>query len=155
MTYLDRQSASSIEELYDAANKQTRERIEPWKQGASEIVTLDGEALSYEILDRLMPHNEGRTCPHLRENRMQTWTCLIAEGVWRCEQCWAYHQVNIARGQSGLTTLEEHTCDLCRRYAPNSLSPLVLRINHCVMHGGACNRCMEHHSKRSNETEPA
>ena len=90
--YLKRQSASTIEELYDAANKQTRERIEPWKEGGYEISTPDGEALSLEILERLMPRNEGRICPHLREYPMQVWTCLIAEGLWRCDQCWAYHQ---------------------------------------------------------------
>ncbi|MGH1561448.1 hypothetical protein [Mumia sp. DW29H23] len=149
--FLSAQTASSIETLYDAANKQTRELVEPWTRHASKITSEDGVALTFQILDRLMPRNDGKLCPHLQEAPMQTWSCTIAEGVWRCEQCLAYHQQELLAHGSQLGTLEEHTCDLCRRYAPSSLVPLVLRVNHCVMYGGACSRCMERHSEQFEE----
>lgn len=99
----------------------------------------EGKPIAEGFLDKLLTASSPR-CPHLISNPAQIWYVLIAEGAWRCRQCCAYFAEKIRQGYR-LPHIEDHTCDLCRRYAPRTIEPLMIRIGPFIMHGGTCARC--------------
>jgi hypothetical protein len=159
-TYLEAREAQQPDEAVESANKQTRERIAPWK-GSGVINTPRGEERALEILaQELYLRGAVNTCSHLALDPAQTWICLIGEGVWRCEQCYEYRGSEVLEalrtGQSGpLNWVDDHTCDLCGKIFVHGLHPLVLRINQYVMHGAYCSSCAEEHAEITREATAA
>jgi hypothetical protein len=157
--HLASRDVRSVRDWFDEANRQTRQRIAAWKENSNEIVTDEGRSRAEEILAAefgpvLIPESGVTVCQHLGRSPAQTWICLIGEGRWRCEQCWEYRAAEIAkgmqRGEPGpLNWVQDHTCDLCEKIFVDGLQPLLLRINHFVMHGAACRRCSERHQDSS------
>jgi hypothetical protein len=138
------------EDRFKGAQKATRSVIAPLKDTASalEIRGPSGEDLANELLDRLLTN--GARCGHLGADPYQTWNTFIAVGDWRCNECFLYFAQNLP---GSLTPMEEHTCDLCRRFAPTTLSPLVMRIDFFVMRGAACSRCFDTYGRSASEGE--
>lgn len=140
-------AGKDLEARLSAASRRTRIVIEGIEANGTPMEHSASAELALGLLDERIDRNSARICPHLDEDPAQPWSCLIATGEWKCDQCWAYHRVALANGSAQLDPVEELTCDLCRRFAPTSLEPLVLRINHWVMYGGACGRCRKQYSK--------
>jgi hypothetical protein len=68
------------------------------------------------------------------------------EGYFRCRSCTLREGQDGLRQQAagtyrGLGPIEEHTCDRCRRYAGNNLTPTILRFNMLVIFVALCPRC--------------
>ncbi len=123
---------------FEGAQKATRSVIAPLKGHGLEISNSSGEDLARALLDRLL--SNGARCDHLAAEPYQTWNTFIAVGDWRCNECYTYFERKLP---GSLAPMEDYTCDLCRRFAPTSLSPLVFRLDFFVMRGAACSRCFD------------
>lgn len=135
-------SERTAEEQFEVAQHATRERLAWMKdRPATDHLTSDHSlAFGGELLERLL--TAASTCANLAADPVQQWNVLIAEGYWRCEVCLAYRFSEIKSGQGqDLGFPEEFCCDVCRRFAPNTLQPLVLRMDIFVMTGAMCGRC--------------
>lgn len=142
----------SFEESFGDAQQATRDSIKTLKSQATPIQSEEGETLGVALLERLIGDTPS-TCSHLRIEPLQTWYTLIADGAWKCAECWAYFGRDIQEGFT-LGFVEEQTCDLCRRYSPSGLNPLVIRIDIHVMTGGACRRCFSKYGSPSDTERP-
>ena len=123
-----------------AAGDRIKEAVAPFGTPMDAKFTSMAET----ILDRLMPSD--KVCSHLMSNPAQVWNTFIADGNWKCDQCWAYQVDRIRKTGPVLDSVEEFTCDLCRRYSPTSIEPLLIRNGPFVMNGGTCRRCRELYS---------
>jgi hypothetical protein len=148
--YRESLAALSAEDRLDEANDVVRHRMQELRDSVGvEMASAEAESEAMAILDQLSPpQNKRNPCSHLIADPYQTWNVLIAEGGWRCDQCWAYLSSDVTDGYR-LDPIEDFTCDLCRRYAPKSLTALVLRVDMFVMRGGACGSCFARHQRGS------
>lgn len=131
----------SDDEHFEAVQRGTRKRL-AWLKERENTAMMTSEKsrhLADDLLEKLL--NPAQTCPHLQVDPTQQWNSLIAEGHWRCESCLAYFAASDAAKRGYLGFPEEFCCDICRRFAPNTLMPLVIRIDIFVMTGAMCARC--------------
>lgn len=153
--YWEGRASKGLEQRVDEVTVQTRERVAALREHGTEMSTQDGQLLAKSILDGLLPGvGKGTVCAHIAEDPVRIWNCLIAVGAWKCDECWAYFGQEIQEGFT-LGDLEERTCDLCHRYAPRTMQPLMLRIDHFVMAGGACARCRARYAPSEMDGESA
>ena len=131
----------TLQEQFHSASAVTREKLR-LELGDRAIAGSElGNSWLRDMVESLFDAEATTVCPHLSTHPAQTWHALIAEGTWRCSECWeAFRQGFFAKGPV-LTPIEEHTCDVCRRFV-GTMSPLVGRLDHLVLHGGVCRRCM-------------
>ncbi len=142
--YRDSLHSMTEEERLEAANGVVRHRMAELKESVGvQMAAPEAESAAMRILDSLSPpQNPRQPCGHLIADPYQTWNVLIAEGGWRCDQCWAYLSEAVKSGVR-LDPVEDFTCDLCRRYTPKTIGPMVLRVDTFVMRGGVCSSCSE------------
>ena len=140
--YFEKMHGSDTDELLESANAVARARISDLgSTGGVPMLAPESESIALKFLDSLTPpQNAQPSCDHLVVDPFQTWNVLIADGRWRCDQCNAYFHQSVQEGFN-LGELEEFTCDVCRRYTPMTLGPMVLRVGIFVMTGGVCGRC--------------
>ncbi|HEU0132571.1 MAG TPA: hypothetical protein VFQ85_16420 [Mycobacteriales bacterium] len=130
-------------ERMDAANARTRRQVAEFVGDRAVRAASTLEPVAVDLLDRLLPDEQAvPLCDHLAVDPVQTWHCIVAEGRWMCTECWARRGEEVAAGRFRLQGAEEFTCDLCRRYTPSTLGPLLLRVDTFMMHGAACGRCL-------------
>ena len=131
--------AATWSETITAASKRTKEKIDAENTRSILIPETPGTTeWAKEVLDKHLELQ--KRCMHLRTRPAQTWNVLLDDGSFKCDECWAYFEAEIASGRFQLGLIEEFTCDRCRRYS-NSLQSLVLRISNFVLRGGLCQRC--------------
>lgn len=92
-------------------------------------------------VEEMFAERARRTCPHIAAEPAQKWSAFIAEGIWYCGECWARVRESLMIDGPRLAFLEEHTCDVCRRYV-RTMNPLIGRYDHLVLHGGICPACL-------------
>lgn len=97
--------------------------------------------MAEELLAKLLSEDIATRCTHLAADPYQTWNVFIADGNWRCNECYVYYCANELTGS--LSDMEEFTCDICRRYALATIAPLIIRIDIFALRGGACGRCFD------------
>jgi hypothetical protein len=79
-------------------------------------------------------------CTHLQRRPVQPSHLVAWSGVWRCSPC-LREFTDATRGT--LDPIEEFTCDRCRRYAPSSIEPAVIRQDFWVVVAGLCGPCSD------------
>lgn len=144
--FREQRESASADDIYAAASKATRLRVEAKAPTRRMIRNRAFEMWGRRLLDQKLAESTGK-CGHLHVDPAQTWNILLGDTRWTCNQCWEYQGQEIIRGNSPITTQEDFTCDHCRN-VKNELEPLILRIGTFVLHGGLCRTC----SKRSMET---
>lgn len=142
----ERRESTSVDEIFAAASKATRLRVEGKTPSRRMIRNRKFEMWSRRLLDQKLAESTGK-CGHLRVDPAQTWNILLGDTRWTCNQCWEYLGQEIVRGNSPISAREDFTCDHCR-IVKDELEPLILRIGTFVLHGGLCRTC----SKRSMAT---
>ncbi|MFJ4850726.1 hypothetical protein [Streptomyces sp. NPDC088733] len=142
----EERASASVGAVLEAASRATRLRVEEKIPVRRMIRSKRFEAWGRRLLDRQL-EEVIEQCDHLRMDPAQTWNLLLGATSWNCNECWEYHNLEIARGNSPISDQEDFTCDYCRTVHEN-LEPLVLRIGTFILHGGLCQTC----SKRSMET---
>lgn len=138
-SYYEEQDNKPFGKALSDASARTKEKLE---KRLLDPVLIKGneteESWAEGLLDGLLEKRD--QCEHLKTRPAQTWNILLGTTKFQCDECWAYFQASIANGTFRMSTVEEHTCDRCRRYVA-SLSPLVVRISNFVLHGGLCVKC--------------
>lgn len=141
----ERAAEDTEEKDFDWAQEINRAKVAPAKVDGIQMSSSRGKTAAVDVLSQLDPNDENvRVCDHLHAHPMQPWNIFIAKRSWKCDQCWAYAVKDMMDGVrigKNLGPVEEFTCDLCRRYSPNTLVPLLMRIDIFVMHGAVCQRC--------------
>ncbi|MDN5858794.1 MAG: hypothetical protein L0H84_09245 [Pseudonocardia sp.] len=140
---------SALEDQIAAASADTRDRIARALPGAEDVKPATSHsAWSEATLDRLCAPDVPR-CRHLRRRPVQPSYVLVWEGHWRCVGCAdedARRQHDAMRDgtwRSTLGTVEERTCDRCRReVGPDLLTPTILRDHMLVVVAALCPRCV-------------
>lgn len=84
--------------------------------------------------------DDSPACGHLKANVAQTWNMITGDRSWKCNECYAYYQEDVRKGEAPLSYQEEHTCDHCRKFAP-PLEPMLIRIDNFFVMGGLCSAC--------------
>lgn len=140
-TYRAARAKQDNRERFTGAQKATGSVVEPYKANGLQIRSTEGEQMAQTLLTKLMSADTATRCAHLTPGPYQTWNVFIADGNWRCNECYAYYRANELAGS--LSAVEEFTCDICRRYAPATIAPLVIRIDMFVLRGAACGRCFD------------
>ncbi len=88
-------------------------------------------------------------CGHLQANVAQTWNMSTGNRTWKCNECFAYYQESVRKGEELVSYQEEHTCDRCRKFSP-PLEPMLIRIDNFFIVGGMCSTC-----SAESQTSPA
>lgn len=104
-------------------------------------VTKEVRSKANRLLDKRLATSVIKTCGHLKAVQLQTWNLFLWDDTWRCDECNLRFLESLWRGAFRLSLLEEYSCDFCRRYAPTSLTPVVMRIDIFVIQGAMCRRC--------------
>jgi hypothetical protein len=133
----ERSSAQPLGNAIKSASDRTREKI---SERVTDKVMVNSPKFKKWAVGLLDAKVSGPRCGHLRSDPAQTWNSHIADEEWRCDQCFAYLQDLIRKGEAGFDEEEEYTCDHCRRIA-DTLEPVVIRIDHFFMIGGVCAGC--------------
>lgn len=136
-----------VEELdFNWAQQRNREKMSAIKPYGIMMDSPKARARAEGLLDQLSVSLPGITrCDHLAIHPAQPWNIFLAAKRWLCDECWERRAEEISIGEKHhfLGPVEEHTCDLCRRFKPEKLQPLMFRIDLFVMHGAACENCVE------------
>jgi hypothetical protein len=128
VAYYKAQERSSIEEMLEAASRDTGARLAAVMSDQVRLPKTDGNHKRLtEILDEKIANS--RHCGHLTSRPAQTWSIFIWGDTWRCNECLArFADAGRTRGVPLLSSPEESTCDFCRRYSPTFLQPIVTRM---------------------------
>lgn len=131
-----------LQEDLTAASRRTREQLKPIFEVGTEIGSSDKVREKAEkFLDRKLEETVGNFCPHLKTQPAQTWHINLWDDTWRCTECNLRYVESFRSGVSRINPIEDHSCDYCHRYAPNTLQPIVMRLGIHVLHGAMCRRC--------------
>ena len=146
--YREQRSGRTEADRFERAQVATRASQRQIKAVAVPVDPDVAPDVAHRLLGRLLAPSGGRVqrCEHLVADRYQTWNALIAEGVWRCDQCAASFADTVKAAGLYMGATEEFTCDLCRRYSPRSLSPLVVLQDIFVMTGAVCKKCFDRYA---------
>jgi hypothetical protein len=139
-SYYEEQEGKSLAEALQEASSRTKIKIEELLPASRVTVenTEERQEWAEALIDKLL--QEGDRCDHLKVRPAQTWNILLGTSKFQCDECYAYLQASVARGEWRLPFIEDNTCDHCRRYS-SSLGPLVIRVSNFVLRGGVCRRC--------------
>ncbi|MFG3091641.1 hypothetical protein ACGGAI_28870 [Streptomyces antibioticus] len=127
----------SLRDAIKSASDRTREKV---SEGVGNKVMVSSPRFKKWAVDLLDAKVALSRCGHLQSDPAQTWNSYIADSEWRCDQCFAYLQESILKGEAGFDEDEERTCDHCRQLS-EALEPVVIRIDHFFMIGGVCAGC--------------
>ncbi|MFJ3825662.1 hypothetical protein [Streptomyces nodosus] len=132
-------AGQTLEQQLKSATKQTRLKIESTpKDKRIPIKNVKFEKWATKFID---DHLEAASaCGHLKANVAQTWNMSTGDGTWKCNECFAYYQEAVRKGEVPLSYQEEHTCDRCRKFAP-PLEPMMIRIDNFFIVGAMCSPC--------------
>jgi hypothetical protein len=141
--HYNKHHSDDTEEILQAASRRTKEKLrDSLRDRRVDIrVTEELQARMEKVLDDKLAATAGRFCGHLKYNSAQTWNICLWDDFWRCDECHLRFAMTVQAGAFRLSADEEDTCDFCRRFAPMSLQPTVVRINLWVLYCAACRRC--------------
>jgi hypothetical protein len=140
--YHKKHFTSSVSVEIDLAKRKTKERLLASLTNRIDInVTGEIKSQANRFLDERLSTSPVKACGHLTSKPIQTWNLFLWNDMWRCDECLLRFSESVRHGAFRLTALEDYSCDFCRRYAPKTLSPVVMRVDTFVMHGGICRRC--------------
>lgn len=136
--YKDR-SGQTLEQQLQKATKQTRLKIQSMPtENRIPVKSASFEKWASQFIDASL--RDSSACGHLKGDVAQTWNMLTGDGTWKCDECFAYYQDSVRKGEVTLSQEEEHTCDRCRKFAP-PLEPMLIRIDNFYILGGMCSSC--------------
>lgn len=136
--YKDRSSQTLKQQLH-SATKQTRLKLQSMpRENRIPIKNAKFEKWASDFIDARL--KDSSACGHLKGDVAQTWNMLTGNRAWKCDECFAYYQDSIRKGEVPLSLEEEHTCDRCRKFAP-PLEPMMIRVDNFYVVGGMCSSC--------------
>lgn len=140
--YIKQRNATDIKDEMKSASRRTREKMLARLDNRIDVdVTSEVESKANELLGEKLSRSPVKICGHLRTAPAQTWHLYLWDDTWRCDECVLYFSETVRRGAFRLSDLEDHSCDFCNRYAPTTLTPMVMRVGMYIMHGAICRRC--------------
>lgn len=136
--YEDR-SGQTLEQQLQSATKQTRLKMQsmPMENKIS-IKNAGFEKWASQFIDERL--KDSAACGHLKGDVAQTWNMSTGDRTWKCNECFAYYQDSVRKGEATLSYEEEYTCDRCRKFSP-PLEPMMIRIDNFYIVGGMCSNC--------------
>jgi hypothetical protein len=129
------------DQLQSAKNKTKEKAVANIPNRINIDMTDEVKAKANNLLDKRLATAAIKACGHLKANPVQTWNLFLWDDGWRCDECNFRFLGAVHNGAYRLSGLEEQSCDFCRRYAPTTLAPIVMRIDIYVIHGAMCRRC--------------
>ncbi|MET8381180.1 hypothetical protein [Streptomyces microflavus] len=139
--HYEKSSRQTVEQKVKASSIKARQRTESIPH-ENRVAIRNPEFKKWAItfLDEMLSPQSREMCGHLEANVAQAWNIITADKVWRCDECHAYYQESIKKGEVELSIREEFTCDFCDKFSA-PIEPLVIRIDNFVMSGGFCTGC--------------
>jgi hypothetical protein len=152
--YSEQHAVNTARNAFTSASRRTKEYLLSTLQNRIDVkLTSKIESKANKLLNEKLEATAGKACGHLRGRPAQTWNLCLWDDTWRCNECALRFSESVRLGAFRLDPIEDHSCDYCRRYCPNTLSPMVMRVGIHVMHGAMCRRCAREwgHSERRTE----
>lgn len=144
--HYEKQANRTMEQQLENATAQTRLKIEATpKDNRIPVKNSAFEKWAAAFIDARM--EDSPACGHLQANFAQTWNMCTGDRSWKCNECYAYYQEALRKGEVPLSFEEEHTCDHCRQFAP-PLEPMLIRVDNFFIVGALCSACSKE-SQRS------
>jgi hypothetical protein len=142
--YLKKRTSSNLDDNLSSVKHRTRKNVLdgiPESRRIDLDVTDELKDKTNKLLDERLAAGTVKTCGHLRSEPVQTWHLLLWNDTWNCGECAIRFGEAVRRGAFRLDRIEDNSCDFCHRYAPTTLTPIVLRADIWIMHGAICRRC--------------
>ncbi|MFI5862100.1 hypothetical protein [Streptomyces sp. NPDC051546] len=136
--YRDR-SGQTLEQQLKSATMQTRLKMQSMpEENRIPIKNAGFGKWASEFIDARL--KDSSACGHLKGDVAQTWNMSTGDRSWKCNECFAYYQELVRKGEALLSYEEEHTCDHCRLFAP-PLETVMIRVDNFYIVGGMCSQC--------------
>ncbi|MFJ8502497.1 hypothetical protein [Streptomyces avermitilis] len=139
LEHYKQRAGQTLEQQLQSATKQTRLKAEATpKDKRIPIKNAKFEKWATKFIDDRL--KDAPACGHLKADFAQTWNMSTGDRTWKCNECFAYYQESVRKGEAPLSYQEEYTCDRCRKFSP-PLEPMMIRVDNFFIVGAMCSAC--------------